>query len=54
MTIKAFILGIAALLPAYSAANAQAMYFESAKVGEKPLAPDTTATVAAIIDEAIA
>ena len=54
MTIKAFILGIAALLPAYSAANAQAMYFESAKVGEKPLAPDTTATVATIIDEAIA
>ncbi|MDE5896094.1 MAG: DUF3078 domain-containing protein, partial [Muribaculum intestinale] len=39
MTIKACIMGIAALLPAYTAANAQAMYFDNAKVGE--VTPDT-------------
>lgn len=39
MTIKAFLLGICALLPAYTAANAQAMYFENARVGS--VTPDS-------------
>ncbi len=52
MTLKAYILGIAALLPAYIAANAQAMYFDNAKVGD--VKPDTIIIVEKPIENNIA
>ena len=52
MTLKAYILGIAALLPAYTAANAQAMYFDNAKVGD--VKPDTIIIVEKPIENNIA